>query len=249
MRGRAVGVLLGLLLLAAAVVPVSAQTFPELTGRVVDQAGILDARVEQEMTDKLTAHEQASSNQVVVATVGTLEGFTIEDYGYRLGRHWGIGQSDRDNGVLLIVAPNERKVRIEVGYGLEGDLPDALAHRIIQDEILPAFRAGQMEQGVVRGGNAILAAINGAYVGKPEASSDGNDVDEVIRILFIMFWCACFFGILILNIRRGLRGEGGFHPGTGGGHRGGFSSSGGFSGGGFSGGGGGFGGGGGSGSW
>ncbi len=97
--------------------------FPELTGRVVDNAGLLDPTEEQALADKLATEEQQSSNQVVVVTVPDLQGYPIEEYGYQLGREWGIGQEGKDNGVLLIVAPNERRLRIEVGYGLEGRSP------------------------------------------------------------------------------------------------------------------------------
>src|ERR1700719_4745851 len=94
--------------------------FPALTGRVVDDAGILDASTQSQLTEMLAAHERATGEQVVVVTLASLQGFSIEDFGYQLGRYWGIGQKGANNGVLLIVAPNERKVRIEVGYGLEG---------------------------------------------------------------------------------------------------------------------------------
>src|SRR5687767_12165911 len=115
-----------LALLVAA--PAFAQTFPELTGRVVDQADLLNPQQEAELTQRLEALEKASSRQLVVATVTRLEDYPIEDYGYRLGRHWGIGQSEANNGIILLVAPNERKVRIEVGYGLEPIMTDALSH-------------------------------------------------------------------------------------------------------------------------
>src|SRR4051812_39115728 len=102
-----------------------AQTYPQLTGRVVDQAGVIPADEKAQLEQLLAAHEAKTSNQVVVATVASLEGQSIEDYGVGLGRAWGIGQKGKNNGVILLVAPNERKVRIEVGYGLEGELTDA----------------------------------------------------------------------------------------------------------------------------
>lgn len=97
--------------------------FPPLTGRVVDDAGILDASTQSQLTEMLAAHERATGEQVVVVTLESLQGYSIEDYGYQLGRHWGIGQKGRNTGAMLIVVPKERKVRIEVGYGLEGTLP------------------------------------------------------------------------------------------------------------------------------
>ncbi|HSH49628.1 MAG TPA: TPM domain-containing protein, partial [Halomonas sp.] len=122
--------LLALLLTAALALPAQALhaqqlDFPELTGRVVDRAELLDPATESRLSDMLAAHEKASTEQLVVVTLPNLQGASIEQYGYQLGRHWGIGQAEKDNGALLIVAPNERKVRIEVGYGLEGRLTDA----------------------------------------------------------------------------------------------------------------------------
>src|SRR5690606_31329664 len=115
--------LVALLLLALAFPAWAAPTFPELSGRrVVDEANLLQPAEEAALTEKLAALEQGSSDQLVVVTVPDLQGYEIEEYGYQLGRHWGIGQNETNNGVLLIVAPNERKVRIEVGYGLEGIL-------------------------------------------------------------------------------------------------------------------------------
>ncbi|RMF04505.1 MAG: TPM domain-containing protein, partial [Alphaproteobacteria bacterium] len=111
--------------------------FPALTGRVVDEAGLLSREEADALARQLEALEERTSDQLVVVTLRSLQGFPIEDYGYKLGRHWGIGQAGKDNGVLLIVAPTERKVRIEVGRGLEGELPDALAKLIIENAILP----------------------------------------------------------------------------------------------------------------
>ena len=119
------------LLLAAAAH--AALTFPALTGRVVDDAHILSPDTVQRLTGLLAAHEKSTGEQVVVVTLPSLQGTTIEDYGYQLGRYWGIGQKGKNTGALLIVAPKERKVRIEVGYGLEGAIPDATSERVIQE--------------------------------------------------------------------------------------------------------------------
>lgn len=145
--------------LAALASPLSAQSFPELSGRVVDQANILSAETEAQLTAQLDALEAQSTRQLVVATVNSLEGYDISDYGYRLGREWEIGQEGEDNGAILLVAPNERQVRIEVGYGLEGYLTDALSALIIQNVILPEFRDGNMPGGVVAGSEAIIAQL------------------------------------------------------------------------------------------
>jgi len=157
-----------LLLLLLPLVVQAAPQFPALSGRVVDEAGLLSPQAQNRLTQLLAGHEQAAGNQVVVVTVKSLQGYPIEDYGYQLGRHWGIGQKQTNNGVLLIVAPNEHKVRIEVGYGLEGVLTDALSHQIIQNVILPAFKAGKYEQGIVAGTQAIVDVLGGQYQPPPE---------------------------------------------------------------------------------
>jgi uncharacterized protein len=145
--------MLGVLLVAS---PAAAQSFPELTGRVVDQADLLSPAQEDELAAKSEALETRTGVQFVVATVNSLEDLTIEDYGYRLGRHWGIGREAEDDGIILLVAPNERKVRVETGYGAEGFLPDILAGRIIRNDILPHFRDGEMGGGIMAGAGAIL---------------------------------------------------------------------------------------------
>jgi uncharacterized protein len=232
--------------------------FPQLTGRVVDEAGLLTPAERQSLTEALRAHEEATGNQVVVVTLKSLQGTPIEEYGYQLGRFWGIGQKGRDSGVLLIVAPTERKVRIEVGYGLEGALTDASSRMIIERIMTPAFRSGQFGPGIVAGVGAILKVISGETSPVPEkghARSGKAAIDLLPAILifgaFILFiWLAYqnrrsdFYG------RRPGRGRGTW-IGYGGGVGGGFGGGGGWGGGsgGFSGGGGSFGGGGASGDW
>lgn len=154
--------LLGLLAALLLVLPAAAQSrlvFPALTGRVVDQADLLDPAAEQALTQKLAALEASSSDQLVVVTVPSLQDREIEEYGYQLGRAWGIGQKEGDNGALLIIAPNERRVRIEVGYGLEPILTDAFSSMVIRDQILPAFREGDYQAGIVRGVDALIAQL------------------------------------------------------------------------------------------
>ena len=223
----------------------AAPDFPELTGRVVDQAGLLTPAQVQSLSGALASAEQNTSNQVVVVTLTDLQGYDIADYGYQLGRHWGIGSKDNDNGVLLIVAPNDRKVRIEVGYGLEGALTDALSSIIIQQEILPAFRQGQFYGGIQAGVTAIQAAIKGEYAGtrQPGQKPSGLKALGILGVMIVLTFLLSFGG----GGGRGGR-SGGFMflpmPMGGGGF-----GSGGFGGGGFGGGGGGFGGGGASGGW
>jgi uncharacterized protein len=145
----------------AVVAPAAAETYPTLTGRVVDAADILDQPTRSAIATMLTTLEQKTTDQLVVATVGSLQGQSIEVYANRLANRWALGQKYRNNGVLLLVAPTERKVRIEVGYGLEGVLPDAVASYIIQQTILPRFRAGDMAGGVTRGVDNIVGVLTG----------------------------------------------------------------------------------------
>ena len=236
----------------------AAEEFPELTGRVVDAAGILSPSTERSISAQLEAHENAGGNQVVVATVPSLNGQAIATYGVDLGRHWEIGQAERDNGVLLIVAPNDRRVNITVGYGLEGDLPDAIAKNIIETKILPRFGEGQMGRGVEAGVTAIIEALGGQYAyvePRRRRVSEARDSRVLGSIGGVIFW-AFVIGSFVARRRRGRRGGGGLAEnllmgavissalsGKSGGSGGGFGS------GGFSGGGGSFGGGGASGSW
>ncbi|XUU60449.1 TPM domain-containing protein [Erythrobacter sp. HA6-11] len=185
--------------------PLSAQDFPELTGRVVDQADLLTPTQEAELTAKLEALENESQRQLVVATVPNLQGYEIGDYGYRLGREWGIGDAERNDGALLIVAPNERKVRIEVGYGLEGYLTDALSALIIQNQIVPRFRADDYPGGIIAGTDAIIqqlqlpedqARLVAQQAGERRSKDSGFPVGA-------LFWFAIFFFFFILPMLRG----------------------------------------------
>lgn len=256
--------LLGLALVAA---PAAAQTFPELTGRVVDAADLLSPEQEAELTALSEGIEQASSRQFVVATVPSLEDYPIEDYGYRLGRAWGIGQSEANNGVILLVAPNERRVRIEVGYGLEPVVPDGYASGVINQTILPRFRDGDMAGGIVAGANEIAEQLRlpleqaeqrvQAAMAERQASRGGDT-----NWIAIIFWIAVILFIVVPMIagaaggkkyRRGRAPVVIWGPTWTGGGSGGSSWGGGggssWGGGGFSGGGGSFGGGGASGGW
>jgi uncharacterized protein len=244
-----VGLLLATLLLTA-LPAFAALNLPPLTGRVADLANVLSPATEAALSEQLAAHEQRTSNQVVVATVPSLQGYDIERFANELFRAWALGQKNRNNGVLFLVAPNEREVRIEVGYGLEGTLTDALSADIIQNRILPRFRAGDIPGGITSGVDAILAAIEGTYqpVATPHSSSD--QYRALIPVLFFIGWLV-LVNILSNRRRRGRWVYGSGVPGVwiggpGWGGRGGFGGSGG---GGFSGGGGSSGGGGASGRW
>jgi uncharacterized protein len=145
----------------AQTVPSTALTFPALSGRVVDDAALLAAPDREALTRSLADLEVKTSDQLVVVTLKTLQGRPIEDYGYQLGRAWGIGQKDKDSGALLIVAAAERQVRIEVGYGLEGTLTDAATKIIIENTILPRFKAGDFPGGIKAGTAAIAQLLIG----------------------------------------------------------------------------------------
>ena len=226
-------------------------SFPPLTARVIDRADVLSPPVEAELSEQLAAHERATSHQVVVTTIASLEGQAIEEYGVALGRAWGIGEKGTNTGTILIVAPGDRQVRIEVGYGLEGQLTDALSRMIIERDILPSFRAGPMEVGIAAGVTTMLAVLRGDEAALPQAESPAGDQDPsdldlgdiplvLILILFFLF------------VRFGRRRRRGLWPLLLGGPaiwHGGGRRSGGFGGGGFRGGGGSFGGGGASGRW
>ena len=226
-------------------------TFPALTGRVVDAAGILKPEAKAAIEAKLKAYEEKTSDQVVVATLPSLQDRTIEDYGNRLFREWKIGQAKTNNGALLIVAPNERKVRIEVGYGLEGALTDALSKVIVTTAITPRFKTGDYGGGIEAGVDAILQILSGdAEEWQRKGKVRSDEADPTQAIIFIIVILVIIFVFSRMN--RGGRGRGGgfiILPGpTSGGWSGGVS--GGFGGGdSFSGGGGSSGGGGASGDW
>jgi uncharacterized protein len=225
--------------------------FPPLTGRVVDNAGLLSRETEATLTSLLDEHETSTTNQVVVVTLNDLQGYTIEEFGYQLGREWGIGQAGRDNGALLLVGKEERKVRIEVGYGLEGVLTDALSADIIQRVILPEFKRGQFDAGILEGTRAILQAIAGEYQANPQRAQRGNNEVPLPMVLLFLAFMFFFAGPMMRGRRRGIGGIAGplagYYIGRSLGRGGGFGGGG--RGGGFGGGGGGFGGGGGSGGW
>jgi uncharacterized protein len=146
-------------------------TFPALTGRVVDQAGLLSVEDRTALTATLASLEAKTTDQLVIVTLKSLQGTSLEDYGYQLGRRWQIGQKDKNNGALLIVAAGERKVRIEVGYGLEGTLTDALTKYIIETSILPRFKAGDFPSGIKRGTEQIVQLLTGDPEGLTDAAA------------------------------------------------------------------------------
>lgn len=245
------GLIAALLLFAGAVIAAE-PVFPPLAGRVNDEAGILSPQTRQQLDAILAQHEQATRQQIVVVTLKSLHGYTIEDFGYQLGRHWGIGEKGRDTGALLIVAPDEHKVRIEVGYGLEGQLTDAQSRAIIEGTILPAFRRGDFDAGVRDGTTAILRVLGGqaAPAAQLPAPQGGmNPAQTFIVFALILFGWLVFRGFFLPLLLIGAARPGQLNRRGSGYWFGGGYGGGGFSGGGFSGGGGSFGGGGASGGW
>ncbi len=232
----------------------AAPNFPASTGRVVDAANILSAQTKEDLTQKLAALEQKTSRQLVVVTIPSLQGYEISDYGYQLGRSWGIGQGKLNNGILLIVAPTEHKVRVEVGYGLEPIVTDALSEVIIQTQILPKFRDGDFNGGVEAGADALIQQLSldtsdaekraAAAEQQQQGQGDqgGGGFGGLLILLFVFIAIFRVFGgwgllpfLFMGGGRGGGFGDGGWSGGGGGGWSGG--------------GGGSFGGGGASGSW
>ena len=248
--------------LLLAVAAHAAPTFPPLTGRVVDNAHVLSADTQQQLTSELAGLEAKTGRQVVVVTLPSLQGDDIADYGYQLGRAWGIGQKGQNNGALFILAPSEHKVRIEVGYGLEPVLTDALSSVILQEKVLPKFRAGDVQGGVVDGTAAIVQQLglpddqakqNVAQAqSAPARMARHNPLGGIIAMVILFWVLSTFIGalggrrgagggsawwLLPLILSSGSRGGGGFGGGGFGGGGGGFSGGGGsFGGGGASGG-------------
>lgn len=250
---RAHVLLLLLVALLTAPSSVSARAVPPLTARVQDEAELLSPALRQRIDGMLFAYQQQTGHQLAVLTVRSLEGDSLEEFSVRVVEAWQLGDKQRDDGVLLLVAVAERKLRIEVGYGLEGELPDVVASRIIREVITPAFRRGEPEAGILAGLQAIMQATGGGNIPVPEAAvprqrsraREGEPPGGFILLVLV--------GMALLALLGGGRGGRSAvwaaAPFLLGGHRG--SRGGGFGGGGggFRGGGGGFGGGGASGDW
>jgi uncharacterized protein len=195
-------ILLTAMLLAA--MSASALTVPYLTGRVTDNAEILSASMRKSLTEQLKAHEARTGNQIAVLTVPSLEGESIEEYAVDVFKEWKLGQKGKDNGVLVIVAPNDRRMRIEVGYGLEGALPDSAAGSIIRNAMTPRFKSGDYDGGIEAGVGAIISTLeDGKTPDVEEVAGSGKktslfsgieepDLPITERILFGAF----IFGII-----------------------------------------------------
>lgn len=222
---------------------------PPLTAPVMDEAGILDPAIVNRLNQVLSRLWQSGGSQIAVLTVPSLHGFPIEQASIEIVEQWKLGTTKKDNGILFLIAPQDRRMRIEVGQGLEGDLPDAIAKRIIAETVTPFFSEGRYNDGVVAGVSAIiertdpqlLSELEGK-VGRPtvedQTQSGGHWVHTLIWFLLVWFFLFTRFGRALLfgMILFGGRGGGGGYYGGGGGSRGGYSGGGGgFSGGGASG--------------
>jgi len=198
---------------SAQVVPGSGYSFPALTGRVVDNAGLLPPSDETALIAKLEAFEARSSDQLVVSTIASLDGANLEDFANQLFRHWQLGQADENNGVLLLVARDDRKIRIEVGYGLEGILTDALSRLVIENVIVPKFRAGDFAGGIVEGADAIIQVLSGdsaeleARYRRVQENRDWTDNVDWFQVAFFTIWAMLFFGPLAAAILWPLFGK------------------------------------------
>jgi uncharacterized protein len=242
---------LGVLLLAAAPRAAHALEVPALTGHVNDYARVLPDDRARSLEAKLAAYEQRTGQQFALLTIDSLEGDAIESFSIRVAERWKLGNDKRDDGLVLIVVPKERQLRIEVGYGLEGDVPDAIAARVIREILAPAFQRGDFAGGIEAAFDALMRAASGQ--GLPQAAPAAEPRGAPKGSPFALFGPVVFF-LLLWLLGGGRRGRGGMMwlgPLIGAGMGGGFGGGrrGGGGGGGFRGGGGGFGGGGASGGW
>jgi len=246
-RGMGLPILLCFLLCAG----VMAANFPALSGRIVDQANIIPAAAKDAIEPKLADLETKSGIQLVVATVSSLGGQEIEPYANELFRSWKLGEKTRNNGVLLLVAPNEHRVRIEVGYGLEGTLTDALSKVIVANAIAPRFKAADYGGGVSRGVDDIITVLTtdaSEWQKRPSLRVDSEktpDAGDWLLIAGLLIFGAALFvspglrffvfnllASMVVSAGRGGGYSGGGSFGRGGGFGGGFSGGGGSSGGG-----------------
>lgn len=180
------------------------QYFPKLEGRVIDEANLLSPGVKKDINNILKNEENKSSNQIVVVILNSLNGYSIEEFSYQLGRFWGIGQKDKNNGILLVVSMKEREIRIEVGYGLEGALTDKISHEIINYTIKPNFKASQYELGILKAVNEIIKATQGEYVAKPKNADFSSFFNITVPL---GFFTLIFVSMLMNGISRKLKNQ------------------------------------------
>src|SRR3569833_2405171 len=218
---KRIALLLLSLLLALLATPAAALSFPpHPQGPIYDEADLLPPDREAALDQRLRAFDQQTGDAVIVATVNSLQGDTIEDYAAKLYASWGIGGAERDTGVLLLVAPNERKMRIEVGYGLTPYITDILSGRIIRDDITPKFKQGDMAGGIEAGVDAMLTQLSkspedakaiaeaAAAAEKNRAHSGGGGAAIFFFFMFLFFFVFPFIGAMSRRGRKGYRHSG-----------------------------------------
>lgn len=190
----------------------SETNFPKLTGRIVDNADLLGDQQKANLEKILSDFEQKSSDQIVVATIKSLNGENLEEYANLLFRHWELGQAEENNGILLLIAQQDRKLRIEVGYGLEGTMTDAASKLVIDQIIVPRFRNGEFGEGMLDGVQSIITVLSGDLA-ELEARAKRNpqkkkyDHNDIFTTIFIVIWCILFFGPIIMGVLVPLLGE------------------------------------------
>ncbi len=189
--------LVGLFLFVFQVLPASALKVPQLQGRVNDYAHILSPATITQLNNALGYFEQKDSTQIVVLTIPTLAGDNLEDFSMRVAEQWKIGQKGKDNGAILLIAKKERKLRIEVGYGLEGKLTDLTSGRIIRNIILPWFKQGNFDQGVLEGVGAMMAAVKGEFSGKGVQRPRNHKANNLIGSIMPFAFFFMFLGVIL----------------------------------------------------
>jgi uncharacterized protein len=201
--------MLGVLVMSA--VSLAAQELPKPTGRITDLANVIDAATEAELDRRLDQLEQQTSSEIAIVTVPSLDRVPIEDYAVRLFKAWGIGQATTDNGVLVLVAPNEREMKIEVGYGLEGVLPDGLAGEIIREQFIPRFREDDYNGGIRDGVTRVIDVVEKQQVLSAEELAKFNGAaSEDAPIWIVIPFMGLFVAIGFLMVGVGLRTKTGF---------------------------------------
>lgn len=183
---RLLALLVGLVLIAGSRQAIGLEV-PKLTGHINDLAGMLSPSTVQQLEGSLAAFADQDSTQIVVLTIPSLDGEALENYSLRVAEQWQLGQKDLDNGALLLVAKNDRKIRIEVGYGLEGQLTDLIAGRIIRDIIGPQFRNGNFDQGIIDGVSAIMATVKGEFTASPDPAAGSSNSDPEGMLVMLIF--------------------------------------------------------------
>jgi uncharacterized protein len=177
---------------------------PPLTGRIVDTAHLLPPELAASLSQELAAHEQRTGNQVAILTLPTLQGEPVEDFSHRVATTWKLGQKGTDNGVLLLVAPQDRRIRIEVGYGLEGVLTDAVTSRIIRNEMVPHFRAGNYAEGIATGARAIIGTIEGTYTAPKDQPPAPRALTQQWSGFLPAVVVGAFVGAIFLALKKGF---------------------------------------------